>query len=279
MVETGKCWVSFNASLTLPRHASNCGSDPAGIRFECTWNNAPDATRRAATAPGGGGTGDVVPVSVTSGRNHYCIRTHYPPPPPPPPLPPPPPPPPPPPAKMPDTLLWNSARKNSSSGYGSGEGSSSFLAATLTLTNHAGSVAGSSAASLDVETPVRRTPQAYERRCRSTCSITLQTSADEPDGSMRMRPEVNYPLKPRSTSEGDGWDSHSRLHQLIQRSTNGKMAPQPPPPPSPPPPLASADSVPLVDGEHSSRSSSLPLPAPGASHTKVKYPMPKHNKN
>lgn len=100
-------------------------------------------------------------------------------------------------------------RHNSSSGYGSGE-TPPVVAATLTVSHP---TAGTAFAETG-----RRVAQPYERRCRSTCSITLQASHEGPHQMHQTAAQENYPLHPqhfRRCSEGEAWNSHSKVPQVV----------------------------------------------------------------
>ena len=101
-------------------------------------------------------------------------------------------------------------RHNSSSGYGSGD-TPPVVAATLTVSHPA---TGTSFASGETG---RRVTQPYERRCRSTCSITLQACHE--GLAQQTVPETgNYPLHPhhfRRCSEGETWNSHTKVPQVV----------------------------------------------------------------
>jgi hypothetical protein len=210
------CSVSINACLTLPRLAPDARtSDVPGIRLEYSWG------------PGGSGvlTG---PTSQPTGglRGLSADRVRY---------------------------------KTSSSGYGSGERSSesisrhhynaagsSIVAATLTLTHPQLSPQSPSQSHPPIQspatTPSGRVIQPYERRCRSTCSITLQGLKSNGRASPSGQ---NYPLRPfppqeqqqrqhnvpsslslplRRSSEGEAvaWNSHSKLPQLLASLTDSR---------------------------------------------------------
>ena len=65
-----------------------------------------------------------------------------------------------------------------------------------------------------------------EQRCRSTCSITLQTGINRPEAEPEVVAEADvrdYPLRSvRRSSEGEAWDSHTRIHQLFRKSEEGE---------------------------------------------------------
>ena len=199
--------VSFNASLTLPRHSGGIGD---GIRFECSWNSAPDLSpstiRRTLDGKGQSTCGGQQPpqpqfrlrsttLQQTPSSTSSVIEISRP--------------------------GWISVRKNSSSGYGSGDASPAYLAATLTLTS-GGSGAGPGEESVTGDAPVQRVPPTYDRRCRSTCSITLQNESHRTlqSGGGAIGGGVgdgcNFPLKPRRLSEGEAWNSHAAVHRLIR---------------------------------------------------------------
>lgn len=111
---------------------------------------------------------------------------------------------------------WIQQATDSSSGYGSD--ARPILAATLTLSHPT----GSSHSPPTVENN-RRVTQPYDRRCRSTCSITLQTcqdgSAGQPTLDQSSKQAANFPLRPqhyRRSSEGETWNSHTQLPELMK---------------------------------------------------------------
>ncbi|KZS12336.1 Uncharacterized protein APZ42_022420 [Daphnia magna] len=179
------CSVSINAYMTLPRLGQMVPSaannhQPNGIRFECSWSNSlqdlsPTPNRRATS------TSRLYNASSETDSSGFRL----------------------------------SPRKNSSSGYGSGETTAPVMAATLTVSHPAGSSGSASAEG------GRRWTQPYERRCRSTCSITLQTGQENgvvhPTQSVANAPTGGYPLHPhhfRRCSEGETWNSHTKMPQL-----------------------------------------------------------------
>jgi hypothetical protein len=214
------CSVSINACLTLSRLAPDARpSDVPGIRFEYSWG--PGGLSPSTSQPTGGL------------RSWAADKVRY---------------------------------KTSSSGYGSGERSSesisrhhynaagsSVVAATLTLTHPQSSPVQSPASQPNpiqiqspVATPSGRVIQPYERRCRSTCSITLQGLKS--NGSVSPNGQ-NYPLRPfpsqeqqqqqrqqnlpsslslplRRSSEGEAvaWNSHSKLPQLLASLTDSRCS-------------------------------------------------------
>ena len=60
------------------------------------------------------------------------------------------------------------------------------------------------------------------QRCRSTCSITLQSARiqqpQEPQATQATQAtQGNYPLRSRRrSSESEAWDSHTQIHQLLR---------------------------------------------------------------
>ena len=112
-----------------------------------------------------------------------------------------------------------------------------------------------------------------EQRCRSTCSITLQTGINRPEEEPEQEEDeeeademeaeephlvadvLDYPHRGiRRSSESQMWDSHTRIHQLFRKPEEARAparkwipdpSPPPPPPPLPlpPPPPASAAPV------------------------------------
>lgn len=203
------CSVSINAYLTLPRSTQVVqanSGNPTGIRFEYSWSNS------------------VPDLSPTPSRRSNAGRTC-------------------PSTENEPNIRWTQ-RNDSSSGYGSGD-TPPVVAATLTVSHPAGSP------NLGGETG-RRMVQPYERRCRSTCSITLQTCHDGPahQPPTQTVPESgNYPLRPhhyRRCSEGETWNSHTKVPQILMSPTQQPTAPAdvsvPPAGPSVP-----------VDTVHSSR--------------------------
>lgn len=214
------CSVSINACLTLPRlsAAADAGRPSEvlpGIRFEYSWGPA---------------TSGQSPVSTGGGLRGW-------------------------------TTEKGRCYKNSSSGYGSGEHSSesisrnhynaagnSVVAATLTLSHpHQSNPQSPSHPQLHspATTPSGRVIQPYERRCRSTCSITLQglnnkSNNDSPNNGPNYPPlrsqlpqqqkQPNNPpsslyLPLRRSSEGEAnvtWNSHSKLPQLLASVTDSR---------------------------------------------------------
>jgi hypothetical protein len=176
--------VSINAYMTLPRlgqmvqSTSNGNVQANGIRFEYSWSNS------------------VPDLSPTPNRRSASTARAYHPPP----------------MDADANAFRCSHRKNSSSGYGSGETPVPVMAATLTVSHPAGSSSSFSGDS------GRRATQPYERRCRSTCSITLQTNQENPAESNQTAQEAgSYPLYPhhfRRCSEGETWNSHTKMPPL-----------------------------------------------------------------
>lgn len=177
---------------------------PNGIRFECSWSNS------------------VQDLSPTPNRRTSTSRAYNP-------------------SSETDSNAFRlSHRKNSSSGYGSGETTAPLMAATLTVSHPAGSSSSTESG--------RRLTQPYERRCRSTCSITLQTGQENPIAGQSVdTPTGGYPLHPfhphhfRRCSEGETWNSHTKMPQFAVPSL--VQSPCPLPTPRPATPAASATPV------------------------------------
>lgn len=158
--------VSFNASVTLPRHGTaGIVGDAPGIRFECSWNSVPDLSPSTSRRTLDGKSS---PAQQQPQQHQFRLRaTSIP--------------------QQPNQPPfggvesvrpgWISLRKNSSSGYGSGEASPGYLAASLTVSS------GPDATDKSLNIPAD-----FDRRCRSTCSITLQSEAKSKAGSC-PRPE------------------------------------------------------------------------------------------
>ena len=146
---------SFNANLSLPRQSVAGRSNDAAaaaVRFEYSWKSTPDLSPSSARK---NATSNHSSSSSSQFNNKQVLRsaatqTQFQP--------------------LPPPLL----RKNSSSGYGSAEGSgaasSPYVNATWTFTSSGGG--GASGAG-------QRTPHVYDRRCRSTCSITLENVRED----------------------------------------------------------------------------------------------------
>lgn len=180
------CNVSFNARLTFPRNVNTSGDPSQGIRFECSWNSAPNLSpsiKRRET--------ETRPENQFQGRTQFSSAT-----------------------TQVEALRTGRiyVRKNSSSGYCSSE-ASPYLAATLTLTSC------SSGPPVGPEESLRRSPQPYDRRCRSTCSIVLQNDQCD-DKKEKTNQATNFPLKPRRVSEGEAaaWNSHGAVPRLVPQS-------------------------------------------------------------
>lgn len=184
------CSVSINAYLTLPRLSqvfqNTTNSNTNGIRFEYSWSNS------------------VPDLSPTPSRKSNANRTHLS-------------------STDNDANIRWTQRNDSSSGYGSGDGPP-VVAATLTVSHPTGSphLSGENG---------RRITQPYERRCRSTCSITLQACHNDVPAQHGVQPtdhESGYPLRPhhyRRCSEGETWNSHTKVPQLLLPPTHRPTTP------------------------------------------------------